>query len=101
VKALAVGPDHESFSKRGGIHHYYAKDKAVAGYRTGIFPKGSILVDEAVFTKEVEGPFRISSGRTRPGACRRRSGHVLRLSREGADGPRVQSATTVRLHERG
>jgi hypothetical protein len=55
VKSLIIGPDHESFSKRGGIHHYYANDKAVAGYRNGTFPDGSILVDEAVFTKDGEG----------------------------------------------
>jgi hypothetical protein len=55
VKSLIVGPDHESFVKRGGIHHYYANDEAVAGYRTGVFPEGSILVDEAVVTKEGEG----------------------------------------------
>ena len=55
VKSLIVGPDHESFQQRGGIHHYYANDKAVAGYRTGQFPDGSIVVDEAVFTKDGEG----------------------------------------------
>jgi hypothetical protein len=55
VKSLIVGPDHESFAKRGGIHHYYANDKAVAGYRTGAFPDGSIVVDEAVFIKNGEG----------------------------------------------
>jgi hypothetical protein len=55
VKSLIVGPDHESFAKRGGIHHYYANDKAVAGYRTGAFPDGSIVVDEAVFMKNGEG----------------------------------------------
>jgi hypothetical protein len=55
VKSLIVGPDHESFPKRGGIHHYYANDKAVAGYRSGIFQDGSIIVDEAVVTKGGEG----------------------------------------------
>ena len=55
VKSLVVGPDHESFAKRGGIHHYYANDKAVVGYRTGTFPDGSIVVDEAVFTKDGDG----------------------------------------------
>ena len=58
VKSLIVGPDHESFPKRGGIHHYYANDKAVAGYRTGMFPDGSILVDEAVSMKDGEGRTR-------------------------------------------
>jgi hypothetical protein len=54
VKSLVVGPENESFSKRGGIHHYYANDKAVAGYRAGRFPDGAIVVDEAVFTKQGE-----------------------------------------------
>ena len=55
VKSMVVGPAHASFPNRGGLHHYYANDKAVAGYRTGTFPDGAIVVDEAVFTKEGEG----------------------------------------------
>ena len=55
VKSLIVGPDHETFAKRGGIHHYYANGKAVAGYRSGVFPDGSIVVDEAVWTKDGDG----------------------------------------------
>ena len=55
VKSMVVGPTHESFPNRGGLHHYYANDKAVAGYRTGTFPDGSIVVDEAVAMKEGEG----------------------------------------------
>lgn len=55
VKSLVVGPGHESYSKRGGIHHYYANDKAVTGYNSGSFPDGSIVVDEAVVTKDGEG----------------------------------------------
>jgi hypothetical protein len=58
VKSLIVGAGHESFSKRGGIHHYYANEKAVAGYQTGVFPDGSIIVDEAVFMKDGDGPFK-------------------------------------------
>jgi hypothetical protein len=40
VKSLIVGPDHESFSKRGGIHHYYANDKASSAIAPASFPKG-------------------------------------------------------------
>ena len=54
VKSLIVGPGHKSFPTRGGIHHYYANDKAVAGYRIGTFPDGSIVVDEALFMKDGE-----------------------------------------------
>jgi hypothetical protein len=56
VKSIVVGPDHSTFANRGGIHHYYANEKAVVGYKTGTFPDGSIVVDEAVFTKDGEGP---------------------------------------------
>jgi len=55
VKSIVVGPEHKSFPKRGGIHHYYANEKAMEGYRTGKFPNGSVIVDEAVFTKDGEG----------------------------------------------
>ena len=54
VKSLIVGPDHKSFAERGGIHHYYANDKAATGYRSGTFPDGSMIVDEAVFMKDGE-----------------------------------------------
>jgi hypothetical protein len=37
VKSLIVGRDHESFAKRGGIHHYYANDKAVAAIAPASF----------------------------------------------------------------
>jgi hypothetical protein len=55
VKSIVVGAEHPSFANRGGIHHYYANDKAMEGYRTGKFPDGSVIVDEGLFTKDGEG----------------------------------------------
>ena len=55
VKSIVIGPEHKSFANRGGIHHYYANEKAMEGYRTGKFPNGSVIVDEGVFTKDGEG----------------------------------------------
>jgi hypothetical protein len=55
VKSIVVGPGHKSFSIRGGRHHYSANDAARTGYRTGTFPTGSVIVDEAVFTKDGQG----------------------------------------------
>lgn len=54
VKSIAIGPEHTSYALRGGIHHYYANDLAMEGYRSGTFPNGSVIVDEAVFTKAGE-----------------------------------------------
>ncbi len=56
VRSTVVGPDSPTFPKRGGIHHYYANREALEGYRTGAFPNGSVIVDEAVSTKAGEGP---------------------------------------------
>jgi hypothetical protein len=55
VKTMVVGPEHRSFARRGGIHHYYANTQAVEGYRAGTFPNGSVIVVEVVSTKDGEG----------------------------------------------
>jgi hypothetical protein len=55
VKSIVIGPGHNSFAARGGMHHYYANKEAVEGYRTGRFPNGSIIVDEAVSTVDGTG----------------------------------------------
>ena len=54
VKSMVVGPDHRTFARRGGMHHYYANPKAIEGYKTGKFPNGSVIVVEALWTKEGE-----------------------------------------------
>ena len=55
VRSTVVGRESPTFPKRGGIHHYYANTEALEGYRTGVFPSGSVIVDEAVWTKAGEG----------------------------------------------
>jgi hypothetical protein len=55
VKSILVGPDHRTFARRGGMHHYYANPKAIEGYKAGKFPNGSVIVVEALWTKEGEG----------------------------------------------
>lgn len=46
VKSTLVGPDSAAFATEGGYHHFYANAKALEGYRTGVFPDGSVLVDD-------------------------------------------------------
>jgi hypothetical protein len=55
VKSILIGPEHSTFVRRGGLHHYYANDQALVGYQTGRFPNGSVIVDEGLSTKEGEG----------------------------------------------
>jgi len=55
VKTTLVGPQHASFARNGGIHHFYANEKAMEGYRTGKFPDGSVLIDDLLEVKESAG----------------------------------------------
>ena len=44
VKSMLIGEGHPLFEAFGGIHHIYANDKALAGYRAGKFPDGAVIV---------------------------------------------------------
>src|SRR5262245_46563050 len=63
VKAALVGPQSPAFENSGGIHHIYANEKAMEGYRAGKFPDGSVIVADFLETREnagvtTEGPRR-------------------------------------------
>jgi hypothetical protein len=55
VKSVLVGPQSTAFVTEGGIHHIYANQKALAGYETGKFPDGSVIVYDLLETKEIAG----------------------------------------------
>lgn len=44
VKSMVIEEGHPLFGAFGGIHHLYANKQAMAGYRTGRFAKGSVIV---------------------------------------------------------
>jgi hypothetical protein len=44
VKTMLIEPGHPLFGSFGGIHHLYANDKAMEGYRSGRFPDGARIV---------------------------------------------------------
>ena len=44
VKSMIIEPGHALHASFGGIHHLYANDKAMQGYRSGRFPDGAIIV---------------------------------------------------------
>lgn len=44
VKSMVIEPGHALHAAFGGIHHLYANDKALQGYRTGRFPDGAVIV---------------------------------------------------------
>lgn len=44
VKSMLIEPGHPLENPFQGIHHVYANDKAIQGYKDGKFPDGSVLV---------------------------------------------------------
>jgi hypothetical protein len=44
VKSMLIEPGHPLYESFGGLHHIYANDTAVRGYREGRFPDGSVIV---------------------------------------------------------
>jgi len=55
VKTTVVGKASPIFERQGGIHHFYANDRAVEGYRSGVFPDGAILIDDLLTAEETGG----------------------------------------------
>lgn len=44
VKSMLIEEGHPLFADFGGIHHLYANEKAVEGYRSERFPDGAVIV---------------------------------------------------------
>src|SRR5688572_14163523 len=55
VKSALVGPQSPIYKRYGGLHHIYANEKAVEGYRTGMFQDGSVIVFDVLETQETAG----------------------------------------------
>ena len=79
IKSTLVGPQNPGFASNGGLHHFYANEKGVEGYRTGAFPDGAILIDDLLETKDAS-----TAGVTGEGA-RRRLAVMVKDSKRFAD----------------
>lgn len=44
VKSMVIEEGHPLYEAFGGIHHVYANDKALEGYRNGTFPNGAVII---------------------------------------------------------
>ena len=54
VKSMVIEKGHPLFESFGGIHHLYANQKAVAGYKSGKFPDGAIIVFDLLEAKSAD-----------------------------------------------
>lgn len=55
VKSMVLLPDHPLAASFGGIHHVYANDRAVEGYRAGRFKDGAVLVFDLFEYTQADG----------------------------------------------
>jgi hypothetical protein len=55
VKSMVIGQGHPLYDAFGGIHHLYANQKAVAGYRSGKFADGAIIVFDLLAVNSADG----------------------------------------------
>lgn len=53
VKSMVIQEGHPLYESFGGMHHIYANDKAMVGYKTGKFPDGSVIIFD-LFESPVE-----------------------------------------------
>ena len=53
VRSGYIGPESPAFARFGGMHNIYANSIALKGYRTGIFPEGSVLVFDVLDTASI------------------------------------------------
>lgn len=44
VKSMVIEEGHPLFGSFGGIHHIYANEKALEGYRGASFPDGAVII---------------------------------------------------------
>ena len=54
VKSMVINPGHALYDAFGGIHHLYANKRALAGYRNGKFPDGSVIVFDLLEAKSAD-----------------------------------------------
>jgi Cytochrome P460 len=64
VKSMVIQPGHALYEAFGGIHHLYANKKARAGYGSGKFPDGAVIVFDLLAADNsgnavTEGPRKI------------------------------------------
>ena len=54
VKSMVINQGHPLFDAFGGIHHLYANKKALAGYKSGKFADGSVIVFDLLEAKAAD-----------------------------------------------
>jgi hypothetical protein len=97
VKSALIGPQSPLYESFGGLHHIYANEKSMEGYRTGRFPDGSVLVFDLLETRESKG-VTTEGPRLRIGVMVKESKRYAETGGWGYEGFRGDSQTDRRLN---
>lgn len=54
VKSMQILPGHPLYDAFGGVHHLYANRPAMAGYRSGHFADGAVIVFDLLTAQEAD-----------------------------------------------
>lgn len=54
VKSMVIKPGHPLYESFGGIHHIYANQAAVEGYKKGKFPDEAVIVFDLLEAKDAD-----------------------------------------------
>lgn len=54
AKSMVINQGHALYEAFGGIHHLYANKKAMAGYKSGKFADGSVIVFDLLEAKAAD-----------------------------------------------
>ena len=100
VRTALIGPQSSAFESFGGLHHIYANEKAMEGYRTGRFPDGSVLVFELLETRENAG-VTTEGQRKRVGVMVKESKRYAETGGWGFESFQGDSQTERRLNAEG
>lgn len=57
VKSTLGSPASKGFEATGGFRHIYANTEAMAGYRTRVFPQGSVIVFDWLEMTDTDGAY--------------------------------------------
>jgi Cytochrome P460 len=100
VRTVLIGPQSPAFESFGGLHHIYANEKAIQGYRAGRFPDGSVLVFELLETRESAG-VTTEGQRKRVGVMVKESKRYAETGGWGFESFQGDSQTERRLNAEG
>jgi hypothetical protein len=100
VKTALIGPQSPAFESFGGLHHIYANERAMEGYRAGRFPDGAVLVFELLETQENAG-VTTEGARKRVGVMVKDSKRYSETGGWGFESFKGDSQTERRLNAEG